>query len=117
MRSRAIRSPLRRVPLASAPSLLEDGPRSGALRETRPCRSKYPCSGRARSKFSCSLFILEQAFEQARFSNPRRTMSQDSPRPIQVLIVDDHAVVRAGLRMLIDSQTGMKVVAEAGTRV
>jgi len=44
-------------------------------------------------------------------------MHQDSPSPIRVLIVDDHAVVRAGLRMLIDSQSPMKVVAEAGTRV
>src|SRR5881396_310731 len=43
-------------------------------------------------------------------------MHQDSPSPIRVLIVDDHAVVRAGLRMLIDSQSPMKVVAEAGTR-
>src|SRR5205809_1107987 len=43
-------------------------------------------------------------------------MHQDSPSPIRVLIVDDHAVVRAGLRMLIDSQCPMKVVAEAGTR-
>jgi two-component system nitrate/nitrite response regulator NarL len=29
---------------------------------------------------------------------------------IRILIVDDHAVVRAGLRMLIDAQEGMKVV-------
>jgi two-component system nitrate/nitrite response regulator NarL len=43
-------------------------------------------------------------------------MHQDSPSPIRVLIVDDHAVVRAGLRMLIDSQCPMKVVADAGTR-
>src|SRR5213082_3183505 len=43
-------------------------------------------------------------------------MQQDSPSPIRVLIVDDHAVVRAGLRMLIDSQPSMTVVAEAGTR-
>ena len=44
-------------------------------------------------------------------------MHQALPSPIRVLIVDDHAVVRAGLRMLIDSQFPMKVVAEAGTRV
>ncbi|MCZ7572249.1 MAG: response regulator transcription factor [Ardenticatenaceae bacterium] len=34
---------------------------------------------------------------------------------IRVLIVDDHAVVRAGLRMLIENQTGLTVVGEAGT--
>jgi DNA-binding NarL/FixJ family response regulator len=33
----------------------------------------------------------------------------------RVLIVDDHAVVRAGFRQLIDSTDDMEVVAEAGT--
>jgi two-component system, NarL family, response regulator NreC len=32
---------------------------------------------------------------------------------IRVLIADDHAILRAGLRMLIDSQNDMKVVGEA----
>lgn len=36
--------------------------------------------------------------------------------PITVLIVDDHAVVRAGLRMLIDQDPGMKVTGVAGNR-
>jgi len=34
---------------------------------------------------------------------------------IRVLIVDDHAVLRKGLRMLLDSQPDMTVVGEAGT--
>ncbi len=33
---------------------------------------------------------------------------------IRVLIVDDHAVVRAGLRLLIDAESDMVTVAEAG---
>ena len=33
---------------------------------------------------------------------------------IRVLIVDDHAVVRAGLRMLIDAEEDMETVGEAG---
>jgi two-component system, NarL family, nitrate/nitrite response regulator NarL len=40
-----------------------------------------------------------------------------SSMPIKVLIVDDHAVVRAGLRMLIDQDPGMKVTGVAGNRV
>src|SRR5215472_6447393 len=35
-----------------------------------------------------------------------------SPR-IRVLIADDHAIVRAGLRMLIDAQADMTVIGEA----
>lgn len=34
--------------------------------------------------------------------------------PIRVLIVDDHAVVRSGLRMLLDDQDDLEVVGEAG---
>jgi len=34
---------------------------------------------------------------------------------IRVLIVDDHAVVRAGLRMLIDAEQDMETVGEAGS--
>jgi DNA-binding NarL/FixJ family response regulator len=33
---------------------------------------------------------------------------------IRVLIADDHGIVRSGLRMLIDRQSDMQVVAEAG---
>jgi two-component system response regulator NreC len=33
--------------------------------------------------------------------------------PIRVLIADDHAVLRAGLRMLIEAQSDMQVVGEA----
>lgn len=36
--------------------------------------------------------------------------------PIRILIIDDHAVVRAGLRMLIDQHPDMEVVAMAGER-
>jgi DNA-binding NarL/FixJ family response regulator len=35
------------------------------------------------------------------------------PFPARVLIADDHAVVRAGLRALLDAQPDLKVVAEA----
>ncbi|HWT24483.1 MAG TPA: response regulator transcription factor [Solirubrobacteraceae bacterium] len=33
---------------------------------------------------------------------------------IRLVIADDHAVVRSGLRMLLDAEEGMRVVAEAG---
>ena len=34
-------------------------------------------------------------------------------RPIRVVLADDHAVLRAGLRMLVDLQADMTVVGEA----
>ena len=39
-------------------------------------------------------------------------MSQDD---ITVVLADDHAVVRKGLRMLLEAESGMHVLAEAGT--
>jgi DNA-binding NarL/FixJ family response regulator len=35
-------------------------------------------------------------------------------RRVRVLLADDHAVMRSGLRLLIDNQTDMEVVGEAG---
>jgi two-component system nitrate/nitrite response regulator NarL len=43
-------------------------------------------------------------------------MSTATPEIIRILIVDDHAIVRAGLRMLIDQNPAMKVVGVAGNR-
>jgi two-component system response regulator NreC len=34
--------------------------------------------------------------------------------PIRIVLADDHAVVRSGLRMLLDAEEGLDVVAEAG---
>lgn len=36
------------------------------------------------------------------------------PEPIRVLVVDDHAVVRAGLRLLLDAEEDIETVGEAG---
>ena len=43
------------------------------------------------------------------------TENTKTPETIRILIVDDHAVVRAGLRMLIDQNPEMKVVGLAGS--
>lgn len=39
-----------------------------------------------------------------------------APQPIRIMIVDDHAVIRAGLRMLIEQDKSMTVVAMTGSR-
>jgi DNA-binding NarL/FixJ family response regulator len=35
--------------------------------------------------------------------------------PIRILLVDDHAVLRAGLRALLEAEDGLEVIGEAGT--
>jgi DNA-binding NarL/FixJ family response regulator len=42
-------------------------------------------------------------------------MSMPPPPSVRILIVDDHGIMRAGLRMLLESQPGFAVVGEAST--
>jgi two-component system nitrate/nitrite response regulator NarL len=44
-------------------------------------------------------------------------MPDSIKEPIRILLIDDHVIVRAGLRMLIENHKGMVVVGEAGTRI
>ena len=41
------------------------------------------------------------------------TPAHSSPGVVRVVIADDHAVVREGLRALVDAQPGLRVVGEA----
>jgi two-component system, NarL family, nitrate/nitrite response regulator NarL len=43
-------------------------------------------------------------------------MLPQQDRPIRILMIDDHAVLRAGLRMIIESHIGLAVVGEAENR-
>lgn len=42
-------------------------------------------------------------------------MSKSHTKPISIILVDDHKVVRGGLRMLLESNLNLKVVGEAGS--
>ncbi|KRV50659.1 two-component system response regulator [Wenjunlia vitaminophila] len=41
-------------------------------------------------------------------------MTTPEPRPIRVLLADDHALVRRGVRLILDNEPDLEVVAEAG---
>jgi DNA-binding NarL/FixJ family response regulator len=43
-------------------------------------------------------------------------MAIPQTKPIRVLLIDDQAIVRSGLRLLIESRPGLKVAGEAGNR-
>ena len=48
-------------------------------------------------------------------ARPReRALASPPVEPIRLVIADDHAVVRAGLRLVLDAEDGLEVVAEAG---
>ena len=44
---------------------------------------------------------------------PPTEPDEDGGEPIRIVLADDHAVVRSGLRMLLDSEGDFEVVAEA----
>ena len=46
---------------------------------------------------------------------PPPTAPAPVPNPIQILLADDHWVVRAGLRAFLDGQSNLRVVGEAAT--
>jgi two-component system response regulator NreC len=46
-----------------------------------------------------------------------RDSQLEGGQPIRILIADDHAVLRAGLRLLLDAEPDMEVVGEAGNGI
>jgi DNA-binding NarL/FixJ family response regulator len=38
----------------------------------------------------------------------------NGPKPVRILLADDHALVRRGVRLILESEPGLEVVAEAG---
>ena len=43
----------------------------------------------------------------------RKTSFNSTNRPIRIILADDHQIVRQGLRILLEAETDMKIVAEA----
>jgi two-component system response regulator NreC len=51
---------------------------------------------------------------QLRVRDPYASPISEADEDIKIVLADDHAVVRSGLRLLLDAEDGMCVVAEAG---
>ena len=74
-----------------------------------------PSTGRERTS-------RDSRFDRAVAASARRRVTlrgvaadrADKNDAVKIVIADDHAVVRSGLRMLLDSEAGFEVVAEAG---
>ncbi|MEU1184229.1 response regulator transcription factor [Streptomyces sp. NPDC005820] len=45
---------------------------------------------------------------------PERTTASAASKPIRILLADDHALVRRGVRLILDREPDLRVVAEAG---
>ena len=58
---------------------------------------------------------MSEALEPAAASDARMTAPPGEPRSIRVLLADDHAVFRQGLRQLLDQEHDIAVVGEAGS--
>ena len=81
-------------------------PLSGA--DTVGVKSKAPSS-----EVSESALADQESVTNGQSSHSARSIRHSQERPIRVLLVDDHAMVRQGLRSLLDSYTDIEVVGEA----
>jgi two-component system, NarL family, response regulator NreC len=61
------------------------------------------------------LYTLRAMPEEKAPQRGSSALDEDAPpATIRIVLADDHAVVRSGLRLLLDSEAGFEVVAEAG---
>src|SRR4029078_6952190 len=84
-----------------------DGPRSGPWAD----RGRRAAGGLRRSGDERPRQLLHEAVRAM-----MKTTSEKSPterRKIRILIADDHAVVRSGLRSILESEDDIEVVGEA----
>ena len=114
-----------RFPLV--PSTLRLGvptrPGQGALPATRDSRARQArgtAAPEARPRLRCTRRYLHvcAAARTARLAGPRSMPPMDETghaATIRVFLLDDHEIVRRGVRDLLDAEPGITVIGEAGT--
>ena len=91
-----------------------DGRDRGRRRRLRP-RTQPRRTGSGSSACASGRAARRRARRRVERPARARRVVAEVPRPvIRVLIVDDHAVVRSGLRLLLDARTDIECVGEAG---
>jgi CheY-like chemotaxis protein len=92
---------------------LESSPGNGTkARLTLPLTGEHPSSAPAAERSSTSERDTQTA--HAGMDGEPRTVSIQDGKRVRVLLVDDHTVVRQGLRTLLESYADTEVVGEAG---
>ena len=78
----------------------------------RRCRIGRRCPRRARARWQPTVSIATVAAMNAQDAGqpPESPSGEDT---IRIVLADDHQVVRSGLRLLLDGEEGLEVVAEA----
>src|SRR5262245_11595627 len=78
---------------------------------------RKPCGFKSRLRHQLILITSETVIPSVSASSPRRRTnpSAKSP-PIRLLLVDDHEVVRVGLRTVLHNNQGITIVGEADSR-
>jgi two-component system response regulator DevR len=74
-----------------------------------------PLLGAGRPRATATLIGSQDGSQPNRIWREQTMTERDSFRPLRLLVVDDHEVVRQGLVALLDRRPGFQVVAEAGT--
>jgi DNA-binding NarL/FixJ family response regulator len=69
---------------------------------------------RRKTSSTVLLCLNSQSHESLIETRLKKTRSHNRMKPIRVLIADDHALVRGGIRALVEKIAGMTVVGEAG---
>src|SRR5579864_309573 len=97
-------------------TMVVDSIRPACRLDTASALAAWP-SGPGRSAAGCGSRPPRAQGPRSRYPSPGLAMWRrpKMEKPLRILLVDDHEVVRAGVRMLLEHRPNMKIVGEAST--